>query len=312
MRSANYVEETTTSIAGTSGDGAITLTAITNTPRFSTVFGTQATTIRYVIEDTVNKKFETGVGSVASNVLTRTRPQVTWDGTTYDDSTPSALQFGATPTSGNIKVRLSATAESQSPNMPGQNATLGSDTWRDYSLTSHMSLVSSGAGAALTAGREYYFYYKLDRSGLLEGIRFETTAALAGTLKLALYAIGQTGLPVSKIVDFNAGSTASIAVVTDTATGTWSPAGPVNLTSGWYCIGFICDVAATIRAMSSYVGQSKGTPLGRSGGYGWSNNLFVAGSHATGMPAVPSLGSATLGAGSDTLGFPFIGLKVTA
>ena len=38
MRAANYVEETTTSIAGTSGDGAVTLTQITSTPRFSTVF----------------------------------------------------------------------------------------------------------------------------------------------------------------------------------------------------------------------------------------------------------------------------------
>ena len=71
MRSADYVEETTTSIAGTSGDGAVTLTAVTSKPRLSTVFGTQATTIRYVIEDTSSKKFEQGLGSVSSNVLTR-------------------------------------------------------------------------------------------------------------------------------------------------------------------------------------------------------------------------------------------------
>ena len=106
MRAANFIEETTTSIAGTNGDGAVTLSQITSRPRFSTVLGTQNTTVRYVIEDTVIFKYESGIGHVSSNVLTRTKPQVTWDGTTYTDVGTTALQFGSSPTSGNIRVRM--------------------------------------------------------------------------------------------------------------------------------------------------------------------------------------------------------------
>ena len=80
MRSMDYVEMTTTSIAGTLGDGAVTCTAITNTPTFTLAFGAGAATVMYVIEDVVNKKFEKGIGSVAGNVLTRTKPQLTWSG----------------------------------------------------------------------------------------------------------------------------------------------------------------------------------------------------------------------------------------
>lgn len=312
MRSANYVEETTTSIAGTSGDGAITLTAVTNVPRFSTVFGTQATTIRYVIEDTVNKKFETGVGSVASNVLTRTRPQVTWDGSTLDDSAPSALQFGSSPTSGNIKVRLSATAESQAANIPGRQTTItGDTTWRDYPMSAACGQTNSGATNALTADREYYSVYKLETAGLLSGIQFDCTAGVASSnMKMALYACGSDGLPGEKIVDFTTTSTVSTAVKTDTATGSWTPAGPVWLTPGWYYIGFINSHAASIRGFAGTSSAAKPTPIGRHSSYGYGETVYVAGSYATGLPATPA--PTTMISASNTLSSPWFGLKVVA
>ena len=310
MRSANYVEETTTSIAGTSGDGAITLTAVTNVPRFSTVFGTQATTIRYVIEDTVNKKFETGVGSVASNVLTRTLPQVTWDGTTYDDSTPTALQFGSSPTSGNIKVRLSATAESQSPNIFGTNTTLAGDSnWRNYPISNEMPWGSNGSGSTLTVNREYYLPYLLTQPGSLNGVQLEVTTAVAGAnIKSALYSAGTGGLPTSKIVDFNVLSGATTGFKTDTTTGTWSPSGAVYLPAGWYYFAFITDQAIALRAGATNYRTSR-NPLGRADAYGYAACAYASGNYTTGLPLTGAPSSLLGQATNSTF---WVGLKVAS
>jgi len=312
MRSANYVEETTTSIAGAGGIGAVTLTAIASIPRFSTVFGTQATTIRYVIEDTVGKKMETGIGSVASNVLTRTRPQTTWDGTTYDETAPSAVAFGASPTSGNIKIRLAATAEAQGCVVPGVNRTIAGDSsWRDYPITNSVSWDNSGTTGTLTAGTEYYTCYQQLSAGLLDGLQFDVNTAVSGSMKLALYSVAHTGLPGSKILDFNDLSVSSTGLKTDTATGTWSPAGGFLMSSGWYYIGFISDVACGIRGYSSNGAPSikSRTPLGRQGGYGWGNTVFVGGSYASGLPTNPA--PATMLASLNALSVPWIGLRTT-
>ena len=302
MRSANYVEETTTSIAGTSGDGAITLTAVTNVPRFSTVFGTQATTLRYVIEDTVNKKFETGIGSVASNVLTRTKPQVTWDGTTYDDSTPAALQFGATPTSGNIKIRMSATAESQYPALTGTNSTIGAPNGYEYS--GEFITNNNGANHGVTADREVYLPYLLPISGLLNGVAFNVATLQAGkNCKTALYSVGTNGLPSAKIVDFNVTSLATTGFKTDTTTGTWSTGAPVYLTAGWYFIGFISD-ASTANITGFGANQRvQRNPLGRSDGYGYAASTWAAGNYTTGLPSTAAPTNLTGATGG--LGYTF-------
>lgn len=310
MRSGNFVEETTTSIAGTSGNGAVTLTAITGKPRFSTVLGTQATTVRYVIEDTANNKFETGIGSVSSNVLTRTRPQITWDGSTYDDSTPSPIQFGSAPTSGDVLIRMSATAESQGIVINARNSSIAGDSvWRDYPITADVTWDNSGQNASLVAGTEYYSCYKLTSSGALTGIQFDVTSAVASSnMKLALYPVGSDGLPGAKIVDFNVVSTATTGIKTDTTTGTWSPANPVWLTPGWYYIGFINSHAVGIRGFGAYVADIKRTPLGRYGGYGWGNAVSASGNYASGLPASPA--PTTMLDSVVDLSVPWIGLRV--
>lgn len=278
MRAANYVEETTTSIAGTSGDGAVTLTQITNVPRFSTVFGTQATHCRYVIEDTVNKKFETGFGSVSSNVLTRTFPSITWDGTTYDDTAPSALQFGSSPTSGNIKIRMSPTAETQGVTFGHiqTSVTSGADSWKDYPLSGHL-IRSSDTGSAvfnMASDKEIFQYYRLDRSGRLTGVQVEvTTGAASFAFKWALFAVRpDTGLPGNKITDFNTQTpNTTTGIITDTTTGTWSPAGPIYLTPGWYAIGFLVSTGGNPN-FRGYLNTAQRniasqTPLGSTSGY---------------------------------------------
>lgn len=314
MRSANFVEETTTSIAGAGGNGAITLTAIASTPRFSTVFGTQATTIRYVIEDTVGKRFETGIGSVASNVLTRTRPQVTWDGTTYDDSTPAPIAFGSAPATGNIKVRLSATAESQGANMPGVNTTLtGGGLFQQYPVSRTIRTATNGGTNVFAGNTEYYWAYKLDHAGLMDGVAVDVMTAGGTGLKLALYSLGSDGLPAAKIVNFNTLSTATTGERTDTATGTWVPAGPQWLMPGWYAIGGISDAAIGVRSTNMPSFAYSGTPFNRAGGYGDAFMISIGGkSYATGLPDAPSMAGASLRGDNVTLVGSWIGLRVIA
>jgi len=315
MRSANFVEETTTSIAGTAGNGAITLTGIASVPRFSTVFGTQATTIRYVIEDTVGKRFETGIGSVAANVLTRTRPQVTWDGTTYDDSTPAPIAFGSTPASGNVKVRLSATAESQGVVMPGSNTVVagGEPFWQTTPITQHIRTNTNGNSAPAAANTEYYWLYQLTKTGLLDRVGLSVGVAGVGALvKTALYSLGPNGLAGRKIVDFNIIDCSTTGGKTDSATSTWSTAGPVWLTPGWYAIGMIASVGFSVWGASPAGAVISSTPYGRATGYGDSSLVRISGkSYDTGLPAEPSYAGAALVSAHESISGAWIGLGVT-
>lgn len=315
MRGADYIRETTTSIAGSSGDGAVTLTQATGYPRVSTAFGTNAKVVRYVIEDTVNHYFESGIGSCASNVLTRTRPQITWNGTTWDDSTPSPLAFGSTPTSGNIVIRLAPTAEAQAPNIVVRQATVAGDTnWRDYDISAVVTFGNNGTGYTATADREQYVYHKTEIAGLLTGIQYEVTANVAlSNIKVALYEIGTDGLPGTKIVDFVTTATTTTGIKTDTATGSWNPAVPVWLTPGWYVVGFICSHAIGLRGLSgSNIQNNLGTPLGRKDAYGRAMTIFVAGSYSTGLPATASLSGGTIVGNGNTNAYTWFGLKIVA
>jgi len=320
MRSANYLEMTTTSIAGTLGDGAVTCTAQTNMPSFTTVFGSANRFVRYFIEDTVNKKFETGVGAVASNVLTRTRPQITWDGTTYKDGNSgavTAIQFGSSPTSGNIKIRLTGTSEVISADtVHSKNSTLSGDAnWRDWNVSRHIQWGNSaagGAGGAITVNREYYQLYLNTVPGLLGGIQFELTTAPAGNIKTAMFDVGSGGLPGAKIVDFNViASGGTTGIKSDTTTSTWSPTGGVWLVPGWYYIGFISDAGMAFRYQNSLQGiHHHTTPLGKASidGYGVGLSYNAGGSYASGLVNTPD----TLVSPASTLvGYNWIGLKVT-
>lgn len=312
MRSANWIQETTTSIAGTSGNGAVTLTSIANTPRFSSAFGSQATTVRYVIEQVSTGRREAGIGSVSSNVLTRTRPQVTWTGSVWDDSTPSPLQFGATPASGDVLVSIAALAESLAPVMPGANSISGDATWRDYPITNNVAWNGNGSAGTLTADVEYYTCHRLDTAGLLTGVQFDCMVAVASSaLKLALYPCAHTGLPGAKIVDFNTLTTTTTGIKTDTTTSTWAPSGPVWLSAGWYFVGFMSGHAIGLRGFAGAGYLVSRTPLGRHGAYGWGSTISVSGSYATGLPASPSP-TTMMDPAANPLNIPWIGLRVEA
>lgn len=312
MRAFNFVEETTTSIAGTGGNGAVTLSAISGMPRFSTVLGTAARMVRYIIEDTVNKKFESGIGSVASNVLTRSKPLTTWDGSTYADGsagTVAPLAFGSSPSTGDIIIRMGALAEAQAPVVPVQQSSIAGDNdWRDFPISDHIDWFGNGAQCDMVADREYYAYLRVSKAGVLKGVQFECTTNVSGSnVKLALYDIGHDGLPENKLVTFNTLATATTGIKRDTTTSTWSPASPLFLTPGWYVVGFIPSHAIKMRSSSSGR-QTTRTPLGRRDGYGDSDLLYASGSYSTGLPATPA--PTNMGSVGNFNSNLWIGLKV--
>lgn len=311
MREDDYVEMTTTSIAS-SGAGAVTCTAVTNRPTFTNIFGSGNCDVRYVIEDTVNKKYESGLGKVASNVLTRTRPQKTYDGTTWTVANPSALSFAASPTSGDILIRCSATSAQRGSSKPGYNLSVTADaTWRDYPFSGALAGQGNGANYTLTADREYYFCYLLESSGALSGVQINVASAVgASNFKWALYGIGYDGLPGAKIVDFVTTASATTGAKTDTATASWTPAGKVQLAPGWYYIGFLPSAAIAITVFTNGDnGWQSPTPLGRFDGYGYAGICYVGGNYTTGLPATAA---PTTLLGQTTAGAAFAGLKVIA
>jgi hypothetical protein len=316
MSRGDFIEETTTSIAGTSGDGAVTLTQITGLPRFSTVFGTGTRLVDYVIEDTVALKFEKGYGSVASNVLTRTTVHETWNGTTYDDTAPTALQFGSSPTSGNIRVRMAPTGDTFAPIIPAIQTTIGSDTYKGYQFSGHCQCNSNpSSSGALGTTNEIYTPFECITRGQVDGFALEVkTAGTGGNgIKAALYECGTNGLPGPCITQFNAIALGSTGFKTDTTPGTWAVnAGPLRISPGWFFIGVMTNDSAV--AIANYGGNSwpRQTPLQRADGYGWGTTVSktAENTYATGMPTGTPTGTYTLNSGGSTLGGLLYWLKI--
>ena len=314
MLSADYIVETTTSIAGTSGDGAVTLSAVTNRPRFSSALSSAKRAVRYVIEETVAKKFEQGLGSVSGNVLTRSRPQVTWDGTTWSDKAPSPLQFGAAPASGNVLIRMSPVVEAMAPTIPARNTTLAGDaSWRDYRLSNHLDgMLQAVASNPLVADRVYCTCYRNDGAGLLTGLQLEVTSAVAASnIKWAIADVGPDGLPGNKLMDGNVIASATTGFKTDTAVGTWTPANGLWMPPGWYYLCILPSHAISIRTANQRGSQ---TPLGLSSqSYGQGDMMYFSGSYASGIPADLSSAAAggTMHPKNSTASTQWIGLKVT-
>jgi hypothetical protein len=315
----DYIEMTTTSIAGTSGDGAVTCVQQGDYPTTNDAFGTGSRVIEYVIEDQAAGKFERGLGVVANNVLTRTLPRVTWNGTTYDSTAPSALQFGATPSTGDVRIRISATPDSayrapaaRREDTTGARWSSGSNVyWRtaDYQVINN-----GGASGTHATATEYYEAYYNDAPGRLLGFGAQVSTAVgASTFKLGIYEVGTDGLPGPALALSNALSSASTGLVVDETTGTWGVnAAPIHLNSGWYYIGRMFDTSgvALLKFPVSTVGfQSMRPPLGESSSnYGVIRGLSKAAenSYGTGLPSGTPTGSYTALAANST----FVGLAL--
>lgn len=281
---ADYIEETTTSIAGTNGDGAVTLTQITGRPRLSHAWGT-ATLLRYVIEDTVNGYFEQGIGSVSSNVLTRSVPRVTWNGTAYDDTNPSPLAFGSTPTSGNVKIRLAPLADAFVQSVPFHNST--ASNIQDAGMMCGSMCIGASGNHTMTANLEYWFPFLWLGAGEMIQFALRVSTLAAGTnIKACLNEVNSSGSPGQKLIDFGSVSGGS-AGFKATTPGFWTVTNSAKQAPGYYYVGLISDGTPTISAVSNV--NWRGDILGPSSAYGLSlSRLEKSGSYATGLGSSPA------------------------
>jgi hypothetical protein len=286
--SANWLEMT----SATGGTGALTLTAVSGAPTFANVFGASGTRrLPYAVLEWGSSartgppiKSESGWGEVnlATSVLTRTRPETTWNGTNYDGTVPSAISFGTT--AANIRViltPLSAFAPTALQAFPVTTPSENLGAWSAH-------LVNVAAAVTVTAAREYYvpFHWRLHGEYAQFGVGITTTIAASG-VKIALYDVASTGLPGIKRQDLAAGTpidssgTAGIRAVSLSNV----------LPPGWYYAGILPSHAVGMRAGEVYTkpspacSMSTGMPI---------THFYRAGTYATGLPdPAPTAGSLT-------------------
>jgi hypothetical protein len=167
---------------------------------------------------------EAGIGTIgASDTFARTRVTATFDGTTYNNRTPSALSLP----SGTHKIYITEIAESVFTPMPSP---LTGPTNVNVASANFVG-TQSNTGTAATQ-RPTAWPFLLNTSGVLTAMGITVGATGAGSsVLLGLYDVKSNGNPGRRI----AMTTAAI----DTSTGggtlkTQSVDNNVRLTPGWY------------------------------------------------------------------------------
>ena len=336
MASLDFVEGTTVSIAGTLGDGAVTMSRLSGASVDLAALllpgdfwpGAGSMDCSYVIEDIRTSstaiKIETGIGVITNNVLTRTKPRMTVSGTTVLENAPAAIQFGSAPTAGNVRIRIAPLSDEFMTIPPGINNAIGSDSVKAWQFSPHFSNGGNGSNLGnpglLT---EYYYPYYLMSRGAVGGfaIQINTVGTAGNGVKLGLYGVGNDGLPGNCITQANALAVNATGLITDTTPGTWAvTAGPIRLRPAWYYIALMTNDITWLPNGYAYgsIGGSTGLfpPPGRGSGYGWSagfkktsDNIYMTGL-PTGKPNSGTNAYTQLGAAGG-VGYPWVFLKLS-
>jgi hypothetical protein len=289
-----FIECSTTSIAGTLGNGAVTLTRLSGLPMPGDFWGTNPVDVDYGITDLfTNPGFplvEKGYGIISAGVLTRTVPYVTGNGSAFVESAATPLQFGSTPTFGNVRIRIGPNADVFIP-PPPSIWTAGGGTFSGWAPTGNLlgpPGITAGNGFTLTPNQEYYTPYLNTIRGAIGGIAvFPSTTVVGSNIKMAVYGVASNGLPGNCHFQSNIRPTAGVSnLKTDVVPGTWGVrTGPIRLRPGWFYIGFVSDSAIEI-GCTSRASMMGANPLGQLDAFGW--GAIVArtptNSYATGMP----------------------------
>lgn len=242
---SNWVKATTT----TTGTGTLTLAVVTGRPLPSIVHALNER-VQYSIV-TADGKFESGIGTIgAANTLSRDRIASTYDGTTYNNTSATALSLAA----GTHTVFITPMAETgiitplPSPLVGPTNAAVAS---------THINAATT-ANIAPTAQRPYAYPFRLETAGVLTGFALWVSTAGAGSsVDLGLYEVGANGRPGRRI--------AKTAVAIDTTTtGYKTQAADVNvrLTPGWYFIAVVVVGGTSPAIYSRSHGMSMGAAIG--------------------------------------------------
>jgi len=287
---------------GTGGSGTITLAAVTGYPQPTDVFGTSGTKfVEYEICEYTDStfatlsKYEAGYGSLnlATNVLTRTAILKTWNGTTYDAKSPTALTFGNT--AANIQILLTATTANTRSGLMSTLSLTGanSDIWQPFNT--RVTYDSGASTFTMTSGSRLYIPIEYIYTRPISQVAVEVTTGVAsGAVRMGLYDVDpSTGGPANLITEFTSSVQidASATGFRSVTMGTpfWTPPGMY-----WKCIQansstialrrlthnghsllstngssrdiLMADKGATYGALPATADTSFSTPYNRSGG----------------------------------------------
>lgn len=268
------IKETT----ATTGNGTLTLSAVTGFPRFSNVFSA-GELVMYSLLDSSGQPIESGIGTVgAGNTLARSRVTATYVAGTYNDASPTAASLTGTST-----VICTGIPSGFATVMPGISATQtysGSPAQRVL-MDTRLNFGSTGS-VTLAANTLYMVPFYLATDCVATGIAARVVTGVAGkSMRAGLYRLDANASP-AVLVD----ETGSISVATSGVNWSGSFAANHKLAPGWYCIAFVSDGSPAIGSVASHVLMS---PVGI-----LSTNSVLApssynyGSHAYGaMPATP-------------------------
>lgn len=259
---------------GTGGTGTLTLVAMSGWPAFSNVF-TGTRLVDYEIDQytdaskTVLAQQECGEGSIntSTNVLTRTKIDSTWNGTTYlpnpgSATAPTALNI--TNTAANVDILCSPSAASMMAAMPFFYGTVANVSDGLGCMPMNISGVANGT-LGLVAGTITYSPIFIGHRGPFSQASVRVTTATTGgtpTLTVDIFEVASDGSPGKLLIDFgNLGSTSSTApfTLTSSAIGT-----PVALVPGWYYQGilFVANSATGSPSIRSGLAGFGGGPSG--------------------------------------------------
>jgi len=217
---SNWTKATTT----TTGTGTITLSSVSGRPLPSTIHVT-GEFVQYAI-DTSDGKFEAGIGKIAaSNTLERTRVCSTYDGSTYNGTSATALTLA----SGTHTVLITPLAENL---FEAMTFPFVGPSSVNYCSTTASNVNAGDTTNALIANRPCAFPFRLEIAGVLTALScYVNTAGASSTLLLGLYSVGSNGRPEKRLAKTS-------STIDTSTTGFKSQAVDTNIriTPGWYWV----------------------------------------------------------------------------
>lgn len=246
--------------SATGGTGALTLTAAGGLALPASAMVADSIVEYSIVEYTDNtlatiSKAESGHGVISSgNVLTRSAPRTTWNGTTYSQASPSALSFGTS----NVRVYIAPIAEGGPTAFPKRLDLSASYGVNGYIIGANTLTQTDLSPAGLLADFQFMTPLKLEAGFPLTEIGVEVTTAVASSVVHAAIASVDplTGNPGRILAVANNLSSATTGVKMASITSRMFP-------PGWYWQIFSSGHAPAIRGSEMYAPSSMGFQGGR-------------------------------------------------
>jgi hypothetical protein len=217
---SNWTKATTT----TTGTGTLTLAEVTGFPMPSDSLS-NGQYVQYSIK-TSDGKFESGIGKIgASETIERTNIFSTFDGTTYNETSATALTLA----SGTHEVFITTVAEMQFE--PLKNPLVETSVANPIVYSTHIMVAEANISASIAKQRNQAYPFRLETAGIITGFAINVSTAVASsTCRAGIYAALPTdGSPGELIIQASADFDTS-----STGIKTQSVSANKRINPGWY------------------------------------------------------------------------------